>query len=213
MSRLIHPVQRQGDGLGGWAPLLDVRNAAGQFTGYVPNTVRVPGFSLPVPHAPWCTLNRFRTGQGRCASCLKKWDLSSSELCACGDTEMMSHIVESCSINELDGGILRLHSADETAVQWPNTLSRVTHTTTTTAVVDRVDRTAEQRRIETATIPHASKQEAKQTLGTGAPHSLARRNIPTLIDATCPAPAGRPAARPPGPAADGIPRTARVIHS
>jgi len=56
-------------------------------------SVPVPGFSLP--RAQWCALNRFRTGQGRCAFCLKKWGLSSSEFCACGDTEMMSHIVES----------------------------------------------------------------------------------------------------------------------
>jgi len=41
-------------------------------------------------------------------------------------------------------------------------------------------------------LPHTSKQEAKQTLSIAAVHSLARRrNIPTLIDATCPAPAGR----------------------
>ena len=60
-------------------------------------TVRVPGFSLP-HSAQWCTLNRLKTGQGRCASCLKN-----------------------CPVNKLDGGILRLHSADETAVQWLNT--------------------------------------------------------------------------------------------
>jgi len=59
-------------------------------------------------------------GQGRCASCLKKWGLSSSDLCACGDVEMMSHIVESCPHNKLDGGIHRLHSADDTAVRWLN---------------------------------------------------------------------------------------------
>jgi len=79
-----------------------------------------------------------------------------------------------------------------------------------------VDRTAERRRIATAMIPHTAKQEAKQTLSSrhwraGAlARSLARRNIPTLIDATCPA---RP--RPPpassSPTADGIPRTALVI--
>jgi len=82
-------------------------------------TVRVPGFSLP--RAQWRTLNSFSTGQGRCASCLKKWGLSSSKLCACSDNEMTSYIVESCPVNKLDGGILSLHSADETVVQWLNT--------------------------------------------------------------------------------------------
>jgi len=68
-------------------------------------TVRVPGISLP--RAQWCTLHQFRTGQGRCASCLKKWGLSLSELCACSDTEMMSHIVKSSPVNKLNGSILR----------------------------------------------------------------------------------------------------------
>jgi len=54
-----------------------------------------------------------------------------------------------------------------------------------------VDRTAAPRRIDNRILPHTSKQEAKQTLSIAAAHSLARRNIPTLIDATCPAPAGR----------------------
>jgi len=35
--------------------------------------------------------------------------LSSSELCACGDNESVSYIVESC---QLDGDGHRLHSAD-----------------------------------------------------------------------------------------------------
>jgi len=92
-------------------------------------SVCVPGFSLP--RAQWCTLNWFRTGQGRRASCLKKWGLSSCQFCACGDTETyMSHIVEPCPINKPDSGILSLHSADETAAQWLN-IPRVTHTTTT----------------------------------------------------------------------------------
>ena len=41
----------------------------------------------------WCTGSE--PGQGRCASCLKKLCLSSSELCTCGDTETVSHIVDS----------------------------------------------------------------------------------------------------------------------
>jgi len=38
--------------------------------------------------------------EGRCASCLKNWCLSLSELWACGDTVATSHIVESCPINK-----------------------------------------------------------------------------------------------------------------
>jgi len=62
-------------------------------------------------------VNWFRIGLGHCASCLNKWGMSPSELCACGDTGTMSHIMESCSINKLDSSIHHLHSADKNAVQ------------------------------------------------------------------------------------------------
>jgi len=40
-------------------------------------------------------------------------------LCSCGETQTMSHIVESCALTELNGGLSRLHSADQDAVSWP----------------------------------------------------------------------------------------------
>ena len=36
----------------------------------------------------------------------------------------MSHIVESCSLTKLNGGLSRLHSADEDAVSWLTSGSR-----------------------------------------------------------------------------------------
>ena len=36
----------------------------------------------------------------------------------CGETQTMSHIVESCPLTKLNGGLSRLHSADEDAVSW-----------------------------------------------------------------------------------------------
>ena len=36
----------------------------------------------------------------------------------CGETQTMSHIVESCPLTKLNGGLYRLHSADEDAVSW-----------------------------------------------------------------------------------------------
>jgi len=39
-------------------------------------------------------------------------------MCPCGETQMMSHIVESCPVTKLNGGLSRLHSADEDAVSW-----------------------------------------------------------------------------------------------
>ena len=35
-----------------------------------------------------------------------------------GKTQTMSHIVESCPLTKLNGGLSRLHSADEDAVSW-----------------------------------------------------------------------------------------------
>jgi len=60
-------------------------------------------------------------------------DLTDTDLCPCGETqtmslhsvlsgdrirqcETMSHIVESCPLTKLNGGLSQLHSADEGAV-------------------------------------------------------------------------------------------------
>ena len=41
-----------------------------------------------------------------------------TDLCPCGETQTMSHIVESCPLTKLNGGLSRLHPADEDAVSW-----------------------------------------------------------------------------------------------
>ena len=61
---------------------------------------------------------RFRTEQGHCGACRRKWQLTDTDLCPCGETQTMSHIVESCPLTKLNGGLPRLHSADEDAVSW-----------------------------------------------------------------------------------------------
>jgi len=53
-----------------------------------------------------------------CAACHKRWGMADSDLCPCGEVQTMSHIVESCPLTKLDGGLIRLHSADESAVKW-----------------------------------------------------------------------------------------------
>jgi len=77
-------------------------------------TIRQPGFDLP--RQQWSLLNRFRTEQGHCGACRRKWRLTDTDLCPCGETQTMSHIVESCSLTKLNSGLSRLHSADEDAV-------------------------------------------------------------------------------------------------
>jgi len=79
-------------------------------------TIRQPGFDLP--RQQWSLLNRFHTEQGHCGACRRKWRLTDTDLCPCGETQMMSHIVESFPLTKLNGGLSRLHSADEDAVLW-----------------------------------------------------------------------------------------------
>ena len=59
-----------------------------------------------------------RTEQGHCGACRRKWRLTDTDLCPCGETQTMSHIVESCPLTKLNGGLSWLHSADEDAVSW-----------------------------------------------------------------------------------------------
>ena len=77
-------------------------------------TIRQPGLDLP--RQQWSMLKRFRTEQGHCSACRKKWRLTDTELCPCGETQTMSRIVESCPMTKLNGGLSRLHSADKVAV-------------------------------------------------------------------------------------------------
>jgi len=44
-----------------------------------------------------------------------------SHLCDCGEIQTMSHIVNLCPLTKFDGGLLRLHEADEVAVGWLTT--------------------------------------------------------------------------------------------
>jgi len=56
--------------------------------------------------------------QGHCDACRRKWQLTDTDLCPCGETLTISHIVESCPLTKLNGGLSWLHSADEDAVSW-----------------------------------------------------------------------------------------------
>jgi len=44
------------------------------------------------------------------------------------ETQTMSHIVESCTLTKLNGGLSWLHSADEDAVSWLTVMVNDTHT-------------------------------------------------------------------------------------
>ena len=79
-------------------------------------TIRQPGFDLS--RQQWSLLNRFCTEQGHCGACRRKWRLSDTDLCPCGETQTMSHIVESCPLTKPNSSLSQLHSADEDAVSW-----------------------------------------------------------------------------------------------
>ena len=54
-------------------------------------TNRQPGFDLR--RQQWSLLNRFRTEQGHCSACRGKWRLTDTDLCPCGETQMMSTLL------------------------------------------------------------------------------------------------------------------------
>ena len=88
-------------------------------------TIRQPGFDLP--RQQWSLMNRFRAEQGHCGACRRKWRLTDTELWPCGETQMMSHTVESCPLTKLNGGLFWLHSVDEDAVSWLTNMVYDTH--------------------------------------------------------------------------------------
>jgi len=49
---------------------------------------------------------------------LKRWGQASSDLCECGETQTMSHLVDACPLTRLEGGLQALHEAGEAAVEW-----------------------------------------------------------------------------------------------
>jgi len=46
-----------------------------------------------------------------------------TDLCTCDEKQAISHIVDSCPLTKLDGGLSQLHSADDEAVAWLNSYS------------------------------------------------------------------------------------------
>ena len=76
-------------------------------------TIQQPGFDLPRRYL--ALLNCFRTNQGQCASCQKMSGLAATDMC-----QTTSHIVNSCPQTKLEGGLQRMHSADDVATEWLN---------------------------------------------------------------------------------------------
>jgi len=78
-----------------------------------------PSFSLHDPLAAallspsftrqqWSLLYCFQNAQGHCGACKKKWNQAATDLCSCGGKQTMSHIVDSCPLSKLNGGLSQL---------------------------------------------------------------------------------------------------------
>ena len=52
---------------------------------------------------------------------MQEMGFTDNKLCDCGEIQTMSHIVNFCPLTKFDGGLLRLHEADEAAVDWLTT--------------------------------------------------------------------------------------------
>jgi len=104
-------------------------------------SIQVPGFDLP--RRLWCTLNRFRTGQGRCAASLTQGRLMSTSCneptnfvgslqlvlikrpwVRCTTTNDDAYFVEDCPVTRFPSGLPALHLADENALIWLDTQSK-----------------------------------------------------------------------------------------
>jgi len=57
-------------------------------------TIQQPVFDLPWQQ--WSLPNRYHMEQRHCGACRTKSRLTDTDLCPCGEAQMMSHIVESC---------------------------------------------------------------------------------------------------------------------
>lgn len=81
-------------------------------------TVAPGGFNLQ--RRQWITLNRLRTGHGKCGHCLFKWGLVDSTACDCGAVDQtMAHLVLSCPLRRFSGTLFELSAATtERSIDW-----------------------------------------------------------------------------------------------
>lgn len=80
------------------------------------------GFHLP--RKTWVTLNRIRTGHGRCGSLMHRWNLRPDPGCDCGAQEQtIHHIVSECPLRAFTGTDDDFLRATPQAVEWLQNLS------------------------------------------------------------------------------------------
>ena len=82
-------------------------------------TVTLPGFK-DSKRKYWVTANRLRTGHGRTASNMHRWQLRESPACPrCGgESETTDHIILDCHTTKLEGGYETVHNCDDILKAW-----------------------------------------------------------------------------------------------
>ena len=103
--------------------------------------------------------DRFKTGQGHCRACRKTWSLT--DVCSCGETQTMSHIVKSC---QAEHGLSQLHSADNAATPRPGVGFNSIHKVTKWPVADtyQIQRGSVDVCAETVTAPRQNTAHSHQ---------------------------------------------------
>lgn len=80
-----------------------------------------PGFALP--RRCWVTMNRLRTGHGRCGEMMFKWGLRETPECDCGaPLQSVQHIIADCPLRAYPGPISDIYSISPEAIGWMNQL-------------------------------------------------------------------------------------------
>ena len=65
---------------------------------------------MNLPRSTWSTLNRLRTGHGRCGALLHKWGFQDNPVCDCGNGDQtINHIVNECQRRKFNQGFEGIH--------------------------------------------------------------------------------------------------------
>jgi len=80
--------------------------------------------SFKLPRQEWVSLNRIRTGHGRCGYFMHQWKLWDNPACDCGNaTQTIQHIVSDCPKRKFEGKMSDFFRLTSEALNWIATLN------------------------------------------------------------------------------------------
>jgi len=84
-------------------------------------TQSLEGFKLP--RQEWVSLNRIRTGHGRCGYSMHQWKLRDNSACDCGNaTQTIQHIMSNCPKRKFESKMSDFFRLTSEALDWIATL-------------------------------------------------------------------------------------------